>query len=98
MMHSLFDTLFVGSADWFSGFLCTLAYRPFLDPLDVHGWWLLFLFPLLIGISMVYKAVRLPSMEHYWKQVSRMTAQIFVVMVLLVVGLYVVVQWVVPLI
>ena len=35
-----------------------LAWRPFLDPLDLHGYWWAFLFPLSLGIAFTYKAVR----------------------------------------
>lgn len=39
----------------------TLLFRPFLDPIELHGLWWVLLFPLALGISVVYKAVRLPD-------------------------------------
>lgn len=69
-----------------------LAYRPFLDPLYAYAYWWLFLFPLLIGISIVYKAIRLPTLDNYWKQVTKMTAQVFIAMIVMAVCLYFIVQ------
>lgn len=50
----------------------TLAYRPFLDPLPVDRIWLVLLFPLLIAIAVVYKAVKIPNPNG-----SAMTVQSF---------------------
>lgn len=54
----------------------TLAWRPFLDPLNLHSYWYLLLIPLALGISVAYKAVRVRSMKGYWRQVGMMTVQI----------------------
>lgn len=54
----------------------TLAYTPFLDPLNLHDAWWLTLVPLALGISVVYKAVRLRDLKGYWGQVFMMTVQI----------------------
>ncbi len=53
-----------------------LAYTPFLDPLNLHDAWWLTLVPLALGISVVYKAVRLRDLKGYWGQVFMMTVQI----------------------
>lgn len=74
-----------------------LAWRPFIDPLDLHGMWFLFLIPLSLGIAVVYKAVRLRSMDRYWQNVAVMTGQIIVGMIALGALSYVVIQVVVPL-
>ncbi len=74
-----------------------LAWRPFIDPLDLHGMWFLFLIPLSLGIAVVYKAVRLRSMDRYWQNVVVMTGQIIVGMIALGALSYVVIQVVVPL-
>jgi hypothetical protein len=63
--------------------LLVLAWRPFLDPLNVHDIWWAFLVPLSFGISVVYKAVRMHSLEGYWKQVAIMTVQIVLCMIAL---------------
>jgi hypothetical protein len=69
-----------------------LAWRPFIDPLDAHGTWYLLLLPLVFFISMVWKAVRLPSLENYWRQVLMMTAQGIVGLVALALTSYLLVQ------
>lgn len=38
-----------------------LAYRPFLDPLPIDRYWLWLIMPLVIGIAVVYKAVKIPN-------------------------------------
>lgn len=62
----------------------TLAYIPFIDPLDLHGVWFWLLLPLAVLIAMAYKAVRTPDMAHYWRQTALFSAQIIVG----IVGLY----------
>ncbi len=74
----------------------TLAYRPFLDPIDISGWWWWLVIPMVFLISMVYKAIRVPTMRRYWRQVVKMTVQVMVVMVLMCIGLYVIVLWAAP--
>lgn len=64
--------------------LTTLAYRPFLDPLDVHDAWFWLLIPLALLIAVAYKAVRVPDMAQYWRQTLLFTAQI----ILGIVGLF----------
>ncbi len=73
-----------------------LAYRPFLDPIDAYRWWLLLAFPLLFGIAVVYKAVRMPSMRWYWSQVIKMTAQMTVVLIAIAVALFLLVEVALP--
>lgn len=56
----------------------TLAWRPLIDPLPIEGvpdaWWYLALPPLLLGIAVVYKAVRIWTMRRYWSQVLKLFA------------------------
>lgn len=74
-----------------------LAYIPFLQPLNaVQQWWYLLLVPLAFGIAVIYKAVRLPSLAEYWKQVAIMTAQIVLAMLGLAIGLIILVQVIIP--
>jgi len=61
----------------------TLGWRPFLDPLNVHDTWWLFLIPLSLGISVVYRAARMRTLDGYWRAVVMMTLQIVLGMVLL---------------
>ena len=76
-------------------------FTPFIDPLQIPGfdlqqnWWLT-LIPLALFVSMAYKAVRLPELTSYWRQVALMTAQILVAMVALAAAIYVLVELIVP--
>jgi len=54
----------------------TLAYTPFIDPLDLHDLWFLLLLPLGVLIAMAYKAVRVPDMGDYWRQTGKFALQI----------------------
>ncbi len=56
--------------------MMTLAWRPFLDPLDLNAYWYFLLIPLALGISIAYKAVRVRNMDRYWANVLTMTAQV----------------------
>lgn len=67
------------------GVQAVLAYRPFLDPLDLHGVWYLLLIPLSLLTAMAYKAVRVPTMRLYWRQ----TFFFFLQILLGITGLYV---------
>lgn len=74
-----------------------LGYTPLLDPLPwAHDWWWLSAPVLCLGISMVYKAYRMPSLEGYGRAVLIMTGQILLAMILFAVALFVLVLWVVP--
>lgn len=72
------------------------AYRPFLDPLDLHEAWWLTLLPLALGISLSYKAVRVGSLRELPKQVVVMTVQVVVGMALLAAATYAIVELAVP--
>jgi len=75
-----------------------LAYLPFLEPLPgVQRWWMLLLVPLAFGISVIYKALRMPSLDAFWRSVGVMTVQIVLGMAGLAIGFLVLVQVVVPL-
>ena len=74
-----------------------VGWRPFLDPINAHAMWWALLIPLALGVSVVYKAVRLPDMEHYWRHVAVMTVQIIVAMILLGVAMFIFVQYLIPL-
>ncbi|MCI0674362.1 MAG: hypothetical protein L0Y42_01145 [Phycisphaerales bacterium] len=76
-----------------------LAYIPFIHPINLfHDWWYLLLIPLAFGISVIYKALRLPKLDGFWQQVGVMTAQIVLAMIALAVFLLLIVVVVIPLI
>lgn len=77
--------------------MAALAYIPFLDPIAAfHQWWLVLILPLAFGISVIWRALKLPRLDHYWRAVAMMTAQIVLAMAALGVGLVVLVQVVIP--
>lgn len=82
--------------------ILTLAWRPFLDPLDLAGVWWLFLLPLALFISLAYKAVRMPDLElpggvrRYLRATIAMTTQIVVAMILLWIAFYIFVLHLLP--
>jgi hypothetical protein len=77
--------------------IALLAYIPFVHPLTVfHEWWYLLLVPLSFGISVVYKAIRLNSLQHFWRQVAAMTVQIVLAMIGLAIALVILIVMVIP--
>lgn len=76
--------------------LSTLAWRPFLDPLDLHRWWFVLIVPLSLGISVAYKAIRVERMRGYWREVAMMTAHIVLGMAALGAASYLFVQHLLP--
>ena len=76
-----------------------LAYIPFLDPIHAfHQWWYLLVIPLSFGVSVIYRALRVPSLDLFWRGVGIMTVQIVVAMVALAILLIILVEVVVPLV
>ena len=74
-----------------------LAWVPFLEPINaLQAWWYMLIVPLAFGISVIYKAMRLPRMARFWRQVALMTTQIVLAMVALAIGLAVLIQLVIP--
>ena len=59
-----------------------MAYRPFLDPLPIENIWMLFLIPLVFGVSLVYKTIRLPQLDRLWSATLVLSLQIIVFMVI----------------
>ncbi|HYE02043.1 MAG TPA: hypothetical protein VD963_02280 [Phycisphaerales bacterium] len=72
--------------------LLLAAWRPFLDPVQLHRHWWFLLIPLALGISVTYKAIRLRTLERYWREVVAMTVQIVLAMLALAAGVYLLVE------
>ena len=73
------------------------AFIPLLNPINgVHDYWYVLLVPLSFGISVIYKAMRMPSLEGFWRQVTIMTSQIILYMIALAIVLVILVQVVIP--
>jgi len=73
-----------------------LAYRPFIDPIDAHGWWFLLLLPMAFFVSLAYKAVRVPDLKDLARNTLVMSVQITLAMIGLGFAFYMFVQYVLP--
>jgi hypothetical protein len=74
------------------------AWRPFLDPLNLHAYWWAFLFPLALGVAVVYKGVRSATPALWVRDTIVMTAQIIVAMILLGAAAFCFLEYVLPMI
>ncbi|KAA0213197.1 MAG: hypothetical protein DYG94_14265 [Leptolyngbya sp. PLA3] len=74
----------------------TLAWRPFLDPLNLDHAWYLLLVPMSFFLAMGYKAVRTVDMNRYWSQVAIFTFQMVIGLIGLGAGFFVVVRILLP--
>lgn len=74
-----------------------LAWTPFINPMNIfHRWWYLLLVPLAFGISIIYKAVRMPDLQRFWREAFAMTAQIVLAMIGLAILIMLLVQVAIP--
>lgn len=74
-----------------------LAYIPFLTPVAwVHTWWYLLIVPLSFGIAVIYKALRMVDLTHFWRETVVMTVQIVLAMIALAVVLMLLVMEIIP--
>lgn len=74
-----------------------LAWTPFLDPLPAHSWWLLLAVPLVLGVSFTYKAVRVPDIKDLPRATLVMFAQVLGGIAAVALGMYLVIEWLMPL-
>ncbi|MBI1373936.1 MAG: hypothetical protein GC159_14530 [Phycisphaera sp.] len=56
------------------------TWRPFLDPIDLHGHWLWLIAPLLMGVALVYKTLKAPSLREVPLETLRLGIYILVLM------------------
>jgi hypothetical protein len=75
-----------------------LGWTPFLEPMNaMQSWWYLLLIPLVFGISVIYRALRVEDYAIYWQSVIIMTVQIVLGIGGIAIALGMFVQWVIPL-
>ncbi|MCX5661869.1 MAG: hypothetical protein NTW19_19500 [Planctomycetota bacterium] len=72
--------------------LPTLGYRPFLDPLPLETYWLLLMPPMAIAIALVYKTIKLDSLEQLPRQAALLAVQIVAFMAMAAVGLWLITE------
>lgn len=75
-----------------------LAYRPFIDPIDLHRFWFVLLVPLALFMSIAYKAVRVERAIDVPRAAAIMTIQVCFWIVALGIASYLFVQHLAPLI
>jgi len=76
--------------------MTTLAYTPFIDPIDLHDWWFVLIIPIAFFIACGYKAVRVPTMRKFWPQVISFTIQIVGGIALLGLAAYLIIGYAIP--
>ena len=61
--------------------LAQYAWHPFTYPLPVWNYWWVLAFPLCIGVSIVYKAIKCPKMKDVPREAAGITMWIVLGMV-----------------
>lgn len=72
----------------------TLAWRPFVEPLDLHQQWLWLLPPIVVAVAVVYKSLKMPRFTFalLLSESARLSAYILLLMALAGAALYLVVE------
>jgi hypothetical protein len=65
-----------------------LAWRPFLDPIDITGYRLWLMLPLILVVAVVYKALKIDDLQRLPRQAGVLFLQIFAFMILALVALW----------
>jgi cell division protein FtsW (lipid II flippase) len=74
-----------------------MAWIPFVSPMNwMQSLWYLLLIPLALGISMIYKAMRVTEIHTYWRQVGSMTLQVVLAIAGLAIALILFVRYISP--
>lgn len=71
-----------------------LGYIPFLDPLPVDPYWLVLMLPLVVLVSVVYKALRLDDLSRLPQSAAWMSLQIVAFMMLAAAVVWLMVEFV----
>tara|TARA_Y100001934_G_scaffold231932_1_gene280373 strand:- start:42 stop:278 length:237 start_codon:yes stop_codon:yes gene_type:complete len=75
-----------------------LAWIPFLEPMTgLMSVWYLLAIPLVVGISMTYKAIRIPERGPWGPEVVIMSLQVVCGIVLMAIFLGLFVSYIIPL-
>ncbi len=61
-----------------TSFLLALGYTPLLDPIPIDRYWLWFIIPLILAVSITYKATKIPDKQLHKlpKQAMALACQI----------------------
>ena len=72
----------------FIGAVLTMGYRLFHAPLPLDDYWLLLVLPMVVAISVVYKAIKLEDLSQLPHQAALLVVQIIFFLVLAASGLW----------
>ena len=64
------------------------AWRPFLEPLDLHEQWMWLIIPVALAIAIVYKTLKLPDLRQLPWQAARLAAIIIAALIAAAIGLW----------
>ena len=74
-----------------------LAWIPFINPLPgVQANWIWFVLPLVLGIAMMYKSIRVGEVSRWPREVAVMTGQVLLAFAGFAIGLFILVQLLLP--
>lgn len=63
------------------------AYVPFMEPLPMDAAWIWFAVPLVLGVAVVYKTLKLPDLKHLVRESLLLATQVLFFLVAAAVGL-----------
>ena len=74
-----------------------LGYVPFLTPLNaIQPFWYLLAVPFAFMISMIWKALRVRDLDHYWRHVTVMATLIIIGLLALAIALTLLIEVGIP--
>ena len=63
-----------------SAFSVLASWVPFVTPAPIWGYWWALVFPLVIGIAVVYKSMKCERMKHVPREATQLTLYILAAM------------------
>ncbi|MEM8781768.1 MAG: hypothetical protein AAGE65_02840 [Planctomycetota bacterium] len=60
----------------------TLAWRPFFEPLPIDAGWFWLCVPLVVGVAVVYKTIKLPHLRDLPLEAIKLAGQVLLFMAL----------------
>jgi hypothetical protein len=66
----------------------TLAWRPLLDPMPIDAYWLWLAIPMVVAVTVVYKAIKLDDLSQLPRQAASLAVQFIVLMIVAAAALW----------
>lgn len=70
------------------------AWRPFVTPAPIWDWWPVLLIPLVVGIAVIYKATKAPSLRRLPGEAARLSAYMLAFLAAAAILLVVATEWI----